>query len=441
MKFRLTLIIFFIAPCFIGHLTAQSTYEQRRAEIVERQLSTRSQIEALEDQIKSYADRVYVATERYEETYRQYQELTRLISLQQERIRQLRQEQRHINDEIQLVETNVRQLEAELSRLIEQYKETLIYLYKHGRTTELALVFSSVSINQLLIRSFYLSKFDDHRRKQAEQIENAQKEYELARADLEISRVRNTKVLSEIQVQTQEMQSQEALQRRNVDAMQRDRTNLQNQLEITRQQTQELIDVLNQLDAEEERVRLAEADYQRRLDIARRIEDENEREAALARLNRGNVRELNLSQDEIAAFETTFRSRRGQLPWPVEGGTITEKFGVRRHPVFRTDIPEIGVDIAVPANSAVRSVNDGFVVRIQVLPGYGDLVIVQHGQFFTAYGNLSTIYVNKNQVLRQGDLVGLSGDSDSMRGEVLFFLVREGSNNVNPQLWLQRATP
>lgn len=441
MKLRFILILLFTVPCFSGHLIAQSTYEQRRAEIVERQLSTRSQIEALEEQIKSYADRLNIATERYEETYRQYQELTRLISLQQERIRQLRQEQRHINDEIQLVETNVKLLEAELARLIEQYKETLTYLYKHGRTTELALVFSSVSINQLLVRSFYLSRFDEHRRKQAEQIENAQKEYELARADLEVSRERNTEVLAEIQVQTEELQAQEALQRRNVDAMQRDRTNLQNQLEITRQQTQELIDVLNQLDAEEERVRLAEADYQRRLAIARSIEDENEREAALARLNRGNVRELNLSEDEIAAFETTFRSRRGQLPWPVEGGTITEKFGVRRHPVFRTETQHLGVDIAVPANSAVRTVNDGFVVRIQAFPGYGDLVMVNHGQYITAYGNLSTIYVNQNQVLRQGDLIGLSGDSDSMRGEVLFFLVREGSTIVNPELWLQRATP
>jgi septal ring factor EnvC (AmiA/AmiB activator) len=441
MKLRLTLILFFTIPCFYGQLAAQSTYEQRRAEIVERQLSTRSQIEALEDQIKSYADRLNIATERYEETYRQYQELTRLISLQQERIRQLRQEQRHINDEIKLIETNVKLLEAELSRLIEQYKETLIYLYKHGRTTELALVLSSTSINQLLVRSYYLSKFDDHRRKQAEQIESAQREFELSRADLEVSRERNTEVLAEIQVQTAELQNQEALQKRNVEAMQRDQTNLQNQLSITRQQAQELIDVLNQLDAEEERVRLAEADYQRRLAIARSIADENEREAAVARLNRGTVRELAVSEDEIAAFETKFRSRKGQLPWPVEGGTITEKFGVRRHPVFRTETPSLGVDIAVPANSTVRAVNDGYVVRIQPFPGYGDLVMVNHGQYITAYGNLSTIYVNQNQVLRQGDLVGLSGDTDSMRGEVLFFLVREGGTIVNPELWLQRATP
>ena len=97
----------------------------------------------------------------------------------------------------------------------------------------------------------------------------------------------------------------------------------------------------------------------------------------------------------------------------------------------------MGVDIAALPGSSVQVVNDGYVYGIQPLQGYGDVVFVSHGDFKTAYGNLSEIYVRKNQVLQKGDIIGLSGDENSIRGEVLFFLIRDGSQMVDPELWLE----
>jgi hypothetical protein len=75
--------------------------------------------------------------------------------------------------------------------LIEQFQQILTYLYKHGRTTELALVLTSSSINQLLVRSHYLAKFDQFREEQESQIRETQSKYELARQDLYSTRQRN----------------------------------------------------------------------------------------------------------------------------------------------------------------------------------------------------------------------------------------------------------
>ncbi|MEX2463014.1 MAG: peptidoglycan DD-metalloendopeptidase family protein, partial [Balneolaceae bacterium] len=91
--------------------------------------------------------------------------------------------------------------------------------------------------------------------------------------------------------------------------------------------------------------------------------------------------------------------------------------------------------------STVRVVSDGYVFGVQPLQGYGDLVFVNHGTFRTAYGNMSNIFVRKNQVLSQGDVIGLSGDQNSIRGPLLFFLIREGNQMADPERWLQNPRP
>ena len=83
--------------------------------------------------------------------------------------------------------------------------------------------------------------------------------------------------------------------------------------------------------------------------------------------------------------------------------------------------------------------NDGYVIGVEILPNFGNSVLVHHGGFYTVYGNLSEIYVRKDQVLSRNDVIGLSGDENSLIGEVLFFMVREGTTDLNPEEWLQRA--
>lgn len=440
MNVRAALILFLILFLILGvdELFAQdSSYQEQRNQIVQQQNSTRSQIETLQEQIANYNERLGYATERYDEMFRQYQEMERVIALQQENIRQMNREQEQITAEIRLIEQNINQLQERLETLINEYQETLTFLYKHGRTTEIALLLSSGSFNQLLIRSFYLGKFDEYQSEQAEQIQEAQAEYEESIADLEQTRERNREALASIQEETEQLQQRRQMQERNVQLLRRDRDNLQEQLEIHQRQLDELTQVLENLVAEEERIQREEAERRRRLAAASEIEDEDERRAAEARYSRPILRESGISNEELAAFESSFIDSRGQLPWPVDNGTITQKFGVRTHPVFNTQTPFPGIEIAAVPGSTIRVVNDGYVFGVQNFLGFGDVVMVHHGTYKTMYGNLSEVFVRKNQVLQKGDVVGLSGDEDSANGEVIVFMIAEGSEYIDPQRWLQ----
>lgn len=416
---RLLILLFPLFLMLADVSTAQSSYEDQRAEILDRQNNTRNQIENLQQQIATYNERLGYATERYEQMYQQFQELERVIALQQERIRQMNREQQQIIEEIELIQNNLAELEERLKQLVDNYKDTLTFLYKNGRTTEIALLLTSTSINQLLVRSYYLARFDEYQREQAREIEEAQDELEAARIDLEETRERNREALASIQKESETLEQKKALQSRNVELLRRDRDNIREQVDIREQQLQELNETLDELIAEETRIR---------------------REAAAGDRAAGRST-ADISDDELNAFASAFRENKGQLPWPVDNGTITQRFGVRIHPVFNTRTNNPGIEISAPPSSTVRVVNDGYVLGVQNFPQYGETVLVHHGGYYTAYGNMSEIYVRRNQVLSRGDVIGLSGDEDSLIGEVLFFLVREGSQNVNPEEWLQQAVP
>mgnify|MGYP001336608286 CR=1 FL=1 len=402
-------------------LYAQDSYEENRNRLLNQQSSTRSQIENIDRQIETISRRLSERSTEFNEVFAQFEEVERLVNLQEERLRQLNREQGHLAEEIRLIEQNLAELQRQLDELIERYKETLIYLYKNGRTTELALLLTSGSFNQLLIRSYYLQQFNDFLESQMESIYAMQEQYNRSRDDLRQTRSRNEEVLVTIRNETEALEKQRDQQKRLVDNLRGDITNLENQKRQQEQERQNLENAMSRLIAEEQRLRRAAATGDRASVPAEFV--------------------TAVSDDQLAFFSERFRERKGQLPWPVESGVITQKFGERIHPVFNTRTTNLGIDISALAASPVRVVSDGYVYAVQPLQGYGDMIFVNHGSYITAYGNLSDIYVRRNQVLQSGDVIGLSGNEDSIRGSVLYFVVREGSQIVNPESWLQRANP
>jgi murein hydrolase activator len=419
MKLSKIFIPVILAACFLADdAFGQSSYDYLRQQILERQQSTRSEIENLDRQIERYSKRLEETTVEFDEVYQRYEELNRLIALQQERLRQMNREQRQITEEIQLIENNLAELEERLKQLIDQYKSTLTYLYKHGRTTELALILTSTSINQLMVRSYYLSRFNDHLQSQIDEIEETQRQLEQSKLDLVDTQQRNEAALANIRQENRTLEQQQAQQKQVVETLQTDINSLEELRNRHQRQRDNLESTMANLIREEQRLRRAEATGEEPV-----------------------RRELNLSEDEISAFETRFRDQRGQLPWPVQNGTVTERFGVRVNPLHNTRTQNPGIDISVSPRSSVSVVSDGYVYGVQPVQGYGQTIFVNHGTYNTAYGNMSEVFVRRNQVLRRGEVIGLSGDENSTRGSVLFFLIREGSQMVDPQQWLQDPRP
>jgi septal ring factor EnvC (AmiA/AmiB activator) len=129
---------------------------------------------------------------------------------------------------------------------------------------------------------------------------------------------------------------------------------------------------------------------------------------------------------------------RNRFPWPVNGPILT-RFGSQRHPQFGTAIFRRGIDIEARTGDEVRAVHDGQVVFADWYKGYGRLVIIDHGEgLYTLYGHLSQLKVGGGDRVTRGQVVGLAGDTGSLKGAKLYFEVRRNGEAEDPLLWLAK---
>jgi septal ring factor EnvC (AmiA/AmiB activator) len=178
--------------------------------------------------------------------------------------------------------------------------------------------------------------------------------------------------------------------------------------------------------------------------IAREIEAERKRKAravssaAKSRSGKtGNGEKENTLSPQARAIGGAFSKNRGNLPWPVERGFISQSFGVHEHPDLEgiTTVNN-GVDITSPRGALASAVFEGTVSAILNIPGQGQAVLLNHGDFFTVYSHLSVVLVEKGQVIRMNQHIGkVMTDEDGKA--VLQFQVWHGQEKQNPQSWLK----
>jgi septal ring factor EnvC (AmiA/AmiB activator) len=134
--------------------------------------------------------------------------------------------------------------------------------------------------------------------------------------------------------------------------------------------------------------------------------------------------------------DVSFSSLEGQLEAPVPG-PLLRGFGRVLDEEFRTETFRKGVDFAVEIGDPVGCVADGEVRFAGWFRGYGQLVILDHGEdYFTVSGHLDDIGVEVGDQLRSGDRIGRAGETGSLSGPRLYFEIRKGSGALDPADWL-----
>lgn len=145
---------------------------------------------------------------------------------------------------------------------------------------------------------------------------------------------------------------------------------------------------------------------------------------------------------DLKAYETALRVREEQarIPsiWPVIGGEVTDGYGVRGNP-FGGGSAEFhsGQDIAAPRGTPVLAAADGFVSQASYQSGYGQIVVIDHGNGLTTrYGHLSKIEATLGQEMKRGELLGEVGSTGRSTGPHLHYEVRFNDVAVNPRHYL-----
>jgi septal ring factor EnvC (AmiA/AmiB activator) len=130
---------------------------------------------------------------------------------------------------------------------------------------------------------------------------------------------------------------------------------------------------------------------------------------------------------------------KGRLNWPASG-KLLNRFGKKRDKKLGAFIVNNGVSLKVTKGTPVKSIFHGKVLYTGFLEGYGNLIIVGHGNnYHSLYGHLDKIKVSKGDLVKEGELLGKSGDSGSLEGETLYFELRHQGKPIEPMKWFRVA--
>jgi septal ring factor EnvC (AmiA/AmiB activator) len=380
------------------------------------------------------------------------------INKRQELINGINKQVRQLDETIFLNERDIYRLRRELDTLKVKYAQSIVFAYKNRGSYEyLNFLFSASSFNDAVKRITYLKSYRQNRETQANTIIKSD---QLLQEKISMLSSNKKDRLATLQTQSDQLK-----------VLQVDRTEQDQVVKQLQGKEKELSTQIRDREKQRQKVQQAMAAI-----IRREVEEARKREAA--RLKALEEQKKNPGADATAKTTTpattpsnrpksdepitgmatpvkdrvytplestpegremsiNFENNKGRLPWPVSTGVVTAHFGLEKIPGTKLTRRTDGIEISLPVGSTVRSIADGKVIYAKEVDGE-NLLVVQHGKYFSGYNYLSTISVSAGQEVKAGSVLGKSGAGLDGEGLLLLMITNDKSQPLDPEPWLKR---
>ncbi len=188
--------------------------------------------------------------------------------------------------------------------------------------------------------------------------------------------------------------------------------------------------------AAEERARKTREEANRLARERAKEKKNNPNEEVEVEVEKPKVDDIITESSENLTLSSDFRSNKGKLPPPATG-TIARAFG-KQQVLDKVTAVNNGIDIKTSQNADVRAVFSGSISIISSIPGLGYVVLVQHGNYYTVYSNLSSVAVKKGQAVSTRQTIGYAGVNPVSNDSEVHFEVWLEKTHLNPSLWIAR---
>ena len=394
--------------CFliISVATSQSTSARQKA--------LEEQKKRLQQEIKQINTILFSNIRKEKSVVSKVEDLDLKISVRSQIVKVNNQQANLLTRQINVNQRNITNLRSELKNLKKDYANMIVKSYKSKSSqNRLMFLFSSADFLQAYKRIQYMKQYANFRKKQGEEIsEKTQTIQNLNKILLDQKIIKEALVAENKIVQTTLMKERKFQQNliRSIKSKSRSLTS-----EIKQKQRQSAA-----IDKEIERL------------IREAIAASNK----LAGKASKNVFALT---PEAKLLAKNFVANKGKLPWPVEKGVVTQRFGTQPHPLVKTTmIKSNGVTISTNPKSKARAVFDGEVMAILSFKGSNPAVLIKHGNFITTYKNIAKVYVRKGQKVKSKQSIGEIFTHPQSGKTTLQFSVFNELKPQNPKNWIYK---
>ncbi len=425
--FKAALILIFVFAAFSVHAQSSAELKRHREELTQELEKLNHEYQETSNNKKS--------------TLKQLSLLKQQISIREEKISNINSEVRNLDSQISESNNFVRNLQTQLDQLKKEYAAMVLFTYRNTSAyNKLMFIFAAEDFNQAYKRLKYLQQIGTYRERQAGYIQQTQTELHVKIGELDKNKKEKNNLLVDQEKEKRTLGDEKNTQVQVVADLSKHEGQLkQQQQEVQRKitRTNREINAAIHREIEEARRKAEELARAEAKAAAAKAKAENKEVAAPKTktiTKRSSDSEVLNATPESARLSSNFLESRGALPWPVTNGSIKQGFGIYYDDTGIKN-ESYGWSIKTNQGASVRAVFQGEVSGISNVSGTW-LVVIKHGEYFTAYSNLKSFTVKEGQKISTKQVIGTVA-TDSATGEAIVdFALYKGTTAVNPKIWL-----
>lgn len=424
---RLFFVLFFVlfSVTTWSQLSPQEKLEQRKAEILREIKEKEEQLQKVQSKEKTVSSQLKIQTEK--------------IKLKEKLISTTEKQTKILSNDMYINQMNINRLKKELALLKEDYANMILKSYKSRSEQSRAMfLLSSENFLQAYKRAQYMKQYASYRKTQGIEIQEKSRELENFNQIIGIQKTAKQKLLEENEKERLALEKERQVQQELAKAIKKDKKQIIAEIKKKEQETRNIDKQIQKL----MRAAIAAAN-KKTADANRKAAPKSSKpiskEAAKAESAAIETSSKIVLTAEGQLVSNNFKANKGKLPWPVEKGFVSLGYGDQPHPVYRTlVIHNSGVEITTEQGSNARAVFGGEVVSVMVLSPINKAVMIQHGDYFTVYQNLSSVSVSKGDKVSTKQQIGRIRTNGDTGKTVLKFTISQNTTYSNPATWLYK---
>lgn len=397
--------ILFISILLIFNYGFSQDYNDQQKKLEAQKLSIQKEIKKINILVSENKKKTKTLLDNIEDVELKISVRNKLIEINNQQSNNLSNQIKNQNNKIYDLEIDLNNLKAEYATIVSNsYK-------KRSSKIKLMFLFASRDFNQAFSRFQYFKQYSTFRKDQANKITVTQQNLTSLIDTLENNRKQRQLIVDENNKIKKELEDEKQM-----------KNSLFKNLEITNK------NYLAEIRKKEKESKLIDNEIQKLIRLAISASNNND----------SSVNNFALTP-EGRIISSNFLSNKGQLPWPLEEGIVTRKFGTQPHPVVRTTtINSTGLMIATYPNSVIKSIFEGEVLSVYGFKGGNPGILIRHGKYISNYQNLSQVFVKKGDKIKAGEEIGIIFTNSRSGKAVLKFSIFNELKPVNPQNWLSK---
>lgn len=404
----------------------------------------KSDLEKIKAEIGDLKEKFNQEINKEKDEFKKLNDLEGSISLSQELQDKILNSKIQLEKEIYADSGSIKQLKSDIEQyilkqnenqeIIKQIAKNLAsryrVLYKKRHQRSVLTVFDFVNFNQIMVKKKYFKIIKEQDQRNIDyyrQLKNESAQLTIKLENKRINLEKNISNLNQTVAEKSHLLEVEKKSLLDLAAKKEQKKHILNSIAKNKKQ------YLNQISEKEKAAREME-ELMRRFEAERKQREEKK----LAELAKKKKQKSKLPRNKILPKvkdmpETAFSDLKKHLIWPLTG-KIIGRFGQITNQDTKTVTFNTGVEIQSDKNMRVQAVTSGEVIKIFWLRGYGNTIILEHGEgFYTVYSNLEKIYKTEGQKILAGEPIAVV---DSNNGR-LHFEVWHKKEKLNPEEWLK----